>query len=204
MRYLYRFFIQVLPTIWFCFLSGLRYNKSWRIVGKVRILRKNRISCWLLKQNNGSLIIGDDFLCNNKVESNSIGLIQPCIFNINAPGSKLIIGNNVGISGSTICATTSVTIGDNVLIGSGCIITDTDAHPIDWEYRKNGKNEKTKRSPIVIGNDVFIGARSIILKGVTIGDRAVIGAGSVVSKDVPADCIVAGNPAVVVKQLRNN
>ena len=135
------------------------------------------------------------------MSSNEIGLIQPCIFNIATTGSKIVIGDNVGISGSTICASKSVTIGDRVLVGSGCIITDTDSHPIDWEDRKAHKNDKTKSSPVVIGDDVFIGARSIILKGVTIGNHSVVGAGSVVSKDVPPDCVVAGNPAIIVKYL---
>ena len=85
----------------------------------------------LLRQPNGTLTIGSHFKCNNRKKSNSIGLIQPCVFNISILGSLLTIGNNVGISGSSISATTSVTIGDNVLIGSGCLITDTDAHPIN-------------------------------------------------------------------------
>ena len=201
MRKLYRLFTKVIPTVWYCLLSGLKYKKGWHIRGTIIILKKNQITSWLVKQSNGELIIGEGFICNNTVKSNTIGLIQPCVFNINTPGSKIVIGNNVGISGSTICATKSVIIGDNVLIGSGCLITDTDAHPIDWQDRQLGRNETTKKCPIVIGNDVFIGSRSIILKGVTIGDRAVIGAGSVVSKDVPPDCIVAGNPAVIIKKI---
>jgi len=154
----------------------------------------------LLHTTNGKIVIGKNFKCNNKIKSNSIGLIQPCIFNIATPDSRIVIGDNVGISGSTICATKCVTIGNNVLIGSGCLITDTDAHPIDWRERQKGNSSKAIAS-VLIGNDVFIGARSIILKGVTIGDRAVIGAGSVVSKDVPADCVVAGNPARIIKKL---
>ena len=140
-------------------------------------------------------------MCNNTVTSNSLGLIQPCVFNISYPESKLIIGDNVGISGSSICASVGVTIGNNVLIGSGCLITDSDAHPLDWKDRRKDLFNKVSRAPIVIGNDVFIGARCIILKGVTIGDRAIIGACSVVTKDVPQDSIVAGNPATIIKRL---
>ena len=135
--------------------------------------------------------------------SNSVGLIQPCVFNISAPGSHIQIGNNVGVSGSTICAAQSITIGNNVLIGSGCLITDTDAHPIEWSERRKGSIKKVGVAPIVIGDDVFIGARSIVLKGVNIGERAVIGAGSVVVKDVPAGCIVAGNPARLIGSVHN-
>lgn len=189
----------VLPTVYYSFISGLKIDTTNIIVGRPRIIVGNRLVNWFLKQSHGELIIGDNFKCNNKVTSNSIGLIQPCVFNISSSGSRIIIGNNVGISGSTINATTTITIGDNVLIGSGCLITDTDSHPLHWEDRLEERNELTRRSPITIEEDVFIGARSIILKGVTIGKGAVVGAGSVVSKDIPPFAIVCGNPAKVVK-----
>lgn len=202
MKQLYRLFAITIPTWWNCMICGLPYQKSWRFRGRPRIIKKGWLSCLLQHQANGTIDIGTDFKCNNTIDSNSIGLIQPCIFNIFSPKSSIVIGNNVGISGSTICARERITIGDNVLIGSGCIITDGDAHPIGWEDRKEGRNEKINSAPISIGNDVFIGARSIILKGVTIGDRSVIGAGSVVTKNVPADCIFAGNPAKEIKKLK--
>jgi acetyltransferase-like isoleucine patch superfamily enzyme len=119
-------------------------------------------------------------------------------------GSKIIIGDNVGISGSTINATTTITIGDNVLIGSGCIITDTDSHPLGIEDRIRNDYSKTKSSPIVICNNVFIGARSIILKGVTIGEGAIIGAGSILSSNVPPFSIYAGNPAKFIKKVEKS
>lgn len=176
-------------------------KKGWRVIGRIRIIKKGKLACIIQKWENGKLEIGTGFKCNNKVTSNSVGLIQPCVLNIVFPKSELIIGDNVGISGSTICASKSVRIGDNVLIGSGCLITDTDAHPINWIDRREDRNELKAVSPVVIGNDVFIGARSIILKGVTIGDRAIIGAGSVVCHDVPSDCIVGGNPAKIIKRI---
>ncbi len=202
MKELYHFFTISIPTLWYCFLCGLPYHKSWQFRGRPKLIKKSWLSCLLQHQSNGTIIIGTGFRCNSKIESNSIGLIQPCVFNVFLPKSRIVIGNNVGISGSTICARDTVTIGDNVLIGSGCIITDSDAHPIDWKDRRERRNEKILSAPINIGNDVFIGARSIILKGVTIGDRSVIGAGSVVTKNVPADCIFAGNPAKEIKKLK--
>ena len=148
----------------------------------------------------GEIVIGDGFICSNRLTSNSVGIFQPCFFNIAASGSKITIGNNVGISGSTINAVTSVTIGDNTIIGSGCMISDTDSHPVIATERNMPDWPKyTKSKPINIGKNVFIGARSIIMKGVTIGDGAVVGAGSVVTKDIPANVIAAGNPAKIVK-----
>ena len=75
----------------------------------------------------------------------------------------------------------------------------TAGHPLDVEQRNWGLKYAY---PVTIGNNVWIGAGVNILPGVTIGDNAVIAAGSVVTKDVPSDCVVAGNPAVVKKRLK--
>ena len=200
---IYKILFKSIPTWIFCMRSGLKYDSSWEMNGRCFVGK----SSWILRKKHpeikkGQLIIGDYFSCNNKLTSNSVGIFQPCFFNISASGSKIIIGNHVGISGSTINATTSTTIGDNTIIGSGCLITDTDSHPILAAERNLPDWPKyTKSKPIIIGKNVFIGARSIVMKGVTIGNGAVVGAGSVVTKDVPANAIVAGNPARVVKTI---
>lgn len=201
MKKLFVFFYKTIPSIWYCWRSGLKYQRTWQFHGVAKIIRKKFFLRKYTGRGNGTIQIGSFFKCSNNVTSNSIGLIQPCVFNISTEGSRIVIGNNVGISGSTICATKLVEIGDNVLIGSGCLITDTDAHPLDWRDRREGKNEKKGISPVIIGNDVFIGARSIVLKGVKIGDRSIVGAGSVVTKEIPSDCIVAGNPAKIIKRM---
>ena len=198
---LYRLFFAVLPSMCNSIRSGIPFDSTHRIVGKIRLIKKGWLLRILTKTANGTLTIGNGFKCNNKVTSNSIGLIQPCVFNIATAGAEIVIGDNVGISGSTINATKSIKIGNNVLVGSGCLITDTDSHPINWQDRINNLNEKTESSPIVIEDNVFIGARSIILKGVTIGKNSVIGAGSVVTKSIPENCIAGGNPAKVIKYL---
>lgn len=199
---IYNLCFTVIPSLYYQMCSGVKLNSNNKFRGSIKIIKQSHFLQLLLGNKNGKLIIGNNFKCNNKIKSNSIGLIQPCVFNISTQGSKIQIGNNVGISGSSICATTSVTIGDNVLIGSGCLISDTDSHPIDWKDRLLDKNDTTAKSPITIKDNVFIGARSIILKGVTIGEGAVIGAGSVVSKDVPPHTVVCGNPAKIVKTLQ--
>ena len=202
LKNVYKYFYILIPSFFNALISGLTFNPTHRIVGKPYIIKKNWLLCKFTKQKNGNIVIGNNFTCNNKVTSNSIGLIHPCIFNINVPNSRISIGNNVGISGSTINATTSITIGDIVLIGSGCIITDTDSHPINYQDRNEGRNELTNKAPIVIKDNCFIGARCIILKGVTIGEGSVLGAGCVVSHDIPPYSVVCGNPAKIVKKLK--
>ena len=91
-----------------------------------------------------------------------------------------------------------------MLIGSGCLITDTDSHPLNWEDRLHNDDSKTKSKPIIIEDNVFIGARSIVLKGVTIGRGSVIGAGSVVIHSVPSNVVACGNPARVIKKLNTD
>ena len=116
------------------------------------------------------------------------------------PGATLTIGNNVGMSSTRLWIHESARIGNNVKIGGCVLITDTDAHPMDYMARRSS-NEGTKSAPVVIEDDVWVGAHCIILKGVTIGARSIIGAGSVVTKSIPADCVAAGNPCRVIKSL---
>lgn len=112
-----------------------------------------------------------------------------------AKNGELTIGENSGISNSTLVCLQHLHIGRNVLIGGGCLIADTDFHAIRPEDRVGGRHVPPVCKPVLIGNDVFIGARCIILKGVSIGDGAVVGAGSVVTKNIPKREIWAGNPA---------
>ena len=116
------------------------------------------------------------------------------------PGASLSIGNDVGMSSTRMWIHDSVTIGNHVKIGACVLITDTDAHPLDYMARRSS-NDGTKSAPIVIEDDVWVGAHTIILKGVSIGARSVIGAGSVVTRSIPADCVAAGNPCRVIKML---
>lgn len=139
--------------------------------------------------------LGDDVLVNSRFDSNPAGLPHPTIFAALESNSSIEIGDGTGISGASIVARSMVTIGKRVLIGAGACIWDTDFHPLDPDKRRQHPTQGAKCAPITIEDEVFIGARSLILKGVSIGRGAVIGAGSVVTKNVNAGDIVAGNPA---------
>ncbi|GAX62983.1 acetyltransferase [Candidatus Scalindua japonica] len=113
----------------------------------------------------------------------------------------LKVGNNTYIGyGVTISVAKEVIIGDNCMIAS-CIIMDSDDHPISPEKRLLGMPvDKVDVKPVRIGNNVWIGNGSMVLKGVTIGDNSIIAAHSVVTKDVMENCVYAGNPAVLKKK----
>lgn len=183
-------------TFFICLLYGIKYNSTWEFIGKPVIHRPYFIH----KTRKTAITLGDNLKLVSKFSQNSIGLIQPVFLNARSKNSKIIIGNRVGISGSTISAKKFISIGNDVLIGSGCLITDNDAHNIHYLSR-NHPLDKGSLKPVYIGDNVFIGTRSIILKGVIIGEGAVIGAGSVVVKNVPPFSIAAGNPAKVIRQL---
>jgi len=116
------------------------------------------------------------------------------------PTAKVIIGDNVGFNGINILARSqTVSIGHNTMIGGNCQIMDTDGHPL-WPPQSRWVYPGTEfDAPVSIGNHVFIGLNVIILKGVTIGDNAIVAAGSVVASNVPANSLVAGVPAKVIK-----
>jgi acetyltransferase-like isoleucine patch superfamily enzyme len=121
----------------------------------------------------------------------NLGLLSSSRFPLSIESARadaaIIIGNNVILNGCSIYVVKRVEIGDFSTIGGKTTIMDTDGHGID--------DAPTKVAPIKIGCHVWIGARAIILKGVTIGDNSIIGAGSVVTRDVERNTIVAGNPA---------
>lgn len=143
-------------------------------------------------------LIGNNFTMNNIVAANPIGRVQKCSFFVDRNAS-LEIGNNVAMSFTAISCSLKIIIKDNVMIGGGTCIYDTDFHPLSPEDRLADKNENTVNSPVVIESNVFIGANSTILKGVTIGKNSIIGACSVVTKNIPPNEIWAGNPAKFIK-----
>jgi acetyltransferase-like isoleucine patch superfamily enzyme len=141
------------------------------------------------------LVIGDNVNVASALRATPLGCFQPSVLRTLAPGARLALGKNVGLSSTVICAGLQIEIGAGTLIGAGAMIIDNDFH----EYTPQGWRDESRSNAraIKIGREVFIGARAIVLKGVTIGDRAIVGAGAVVTKDVPADHVATGNPASV-------
>lgn len=173
------------------FLNGIRV-KSFICYGIPYVNISLKATC----------IIGDGFKMHNGTKYSDSGVNGKCRIDVRDTAT-LIIGKNVGISDVTITCHEYIKIGDNVLIGVGAQIKDTDNHSLNPNHRLNAeldwKNKNTL--PIIISENVFIGANAYILKGVKIGKNSIIGAGSVVTKDVPENQIWAGNPAKLIKLI---
>jgi len=149
----------------------------------------------------GSMSIGPFFSMNNGIEGNPIGCYDRCTFFVDR-GATLTIGQRVGISQSALVAVADITVEDDVKIGGGVRIYTSDFHSLDPDIRRTAADMKNRKSAsVVIKENAFIGARSIILKGVTIGKNSIVGAGSVVTKSIPDNQIWAGNPAVFIKNV---
>ena len=158
----------------------------------------------------GKIVIGDDFHFTSGDSINPICRNLRGCLHTDLPESEIMIGNHVGMSSPCIWIRQRLTVGNNVKIGGNCMILDTDVHQLDYLARRGVRvSDKVddittvQSAPITIEDDVWIGANCQILKGVTIGARSIIGAGSVVTKSIPADCIAAGNPCRVIRTLKN-
>lgn len=157
--------------------------------------------CFFKLRRAGSIRIGNNVTFVADTRSNRVGLTGPVVLETWGDG-EIEIGDFSGGSSVVISSRSKVTIGRHVLIGGNVRIFDNDFHTLDPMMRRNPDEDRShiKSRPVTIGDDALIGANVIILKGVQVGARAVIGAGSVVSCSVPADEIWAGNPAEFIKK----
>lgn len=143
--------------------------------------------------------LGNDVTINSSFFSNFIGLYQRTILVARDRGS-ISIGNHVGMSGVTIYARKEIIVEDDVTIGANTKIFDNDFHSLNPEERRNDVFDNLVSKPVKIGKNAFIGCNCIILKGTEIGENCVVGAGSVVHGKFENDCIIAGNPARVIRK----
>jgi acetyltransferase-like isoleucine patch superfamily enzyme len=187
---LIRFVESFINCIMFHYFGVCMYGKPRHIRGviTIRSCRKNSIQ------------IGDDFEINSGKRYNLVGGDTRLILRTLDNG-KIIIGNHVGISNATLVSANNITIEDDVMIGGGCRIWDTDFHSLNYTNRIQSYDVDPHSEPITIKHGAFIGGGSIILKGVTIGEKSIVGAGSVVAKNIPDGEIWAGNPARYIKKI---
>ncbi|MCX6960779.1 MAG: glycosyltransferase, partial [Verrucomicrobia bacterium] len=181
-----------LLSLWF---QGGRYGKGFHTTGK----------CSFKLRREGSILLGEGVSLLAGWRSNRAGLTNPVL--LETLGEGIIrIGDNSGGSAVVISSRSSVTIGKHVCLGANVRIYDHDFHPLDAQMRRLSRNEQAalvRSEPITIGDDVFVGANTLILKGVTIGDRSIVAAGTVVSRgQYPEDCIIAGNQASLIKKRK--
>jgi len=201
-------------------ILNIVYKVCRRLCGTIQTKINNVVTLLLFKCNNvyvhsfssngipyimvargGKFVIGNNFAMNNGIKGNPIGSYRRCTFFVDR-NAELIIGDNVGMSQAALICHKSIKIGNDVKIGGGVSVYDTDFHSLDPKIRKSKEDIKNRiERPVVIKDNAFIGAHSIILKGVTIGENSIIGAGSVVTKSVPDNQIWAGNPAKFIRNI---
>jgi acetyltransferase-like isoleucine patch superfamily enzyme len=146
--------------------------------------------------------IGDRVALVSRPEDTALGVGRPVILRTLAAGAVIEIGSDAGLSGTAICAAFAVKIGARVLVGADVVIADTDFHEIETVNRRHAPMPRPgEDDAVVVGDDVFIGTRAIILKGSRIGRGTVIGAGSVVTGSLPAGVVAAGNPCRPLRPL---
>lgn len=190
---LHEYFYKYWNRLYF-YLIGIKYGKNLIVNNKVYI------------RGTGEVRIGNDFRFTSSSGINPICRNIRGEFYLGKNTAKIIIGDNVGISSSCLWANECIIIGNNVLVGGDSLIIDTDAHSHNYVERRkgsaplNGEYKIVPTAPIVIEDDVWIGARCQILKGVHIGARSIIAAGSVITKDIPSDCVAGGSPCKVIRK----
>lgn len=141
---------------------------------------------------NSTIEIGNNCAFVSTSVVNYRGISHKCILNTGREGAKIIIGDCCGFSGVSIVADKLVLIGNNVTVGADTIIGDRDDHT--ELYPSDPK-------PVIIEDNVWIGMHCVILKGVHIGENSIVGAGSIVTKDIPSNCVAAGVPCRIIKKI---
>lgn len=178
-------------------IGNLKYSFYQVIFNHVTYGRNIEVNGIFYLNLKGDVKIGDNIKFNNHTVFNFAGIKRPTSISVSKDAS-LIIGDNCGFSGTAIYCSEQIIIGRNCLFGVNTSIWDTDFHDINRRFPDDVNNTKTK--PIIIQDNVFIGANTIVLKGVNIGEGAVIGANSVVTHNIEAFTINAGNPCKRIKK----
>ena len=174
-------------TYFICFLKNVKIGKSNQFYG-TPLFERMPLS---------NIIVGNNCRIRSDITTN-LSISKKSIFRTFNKGALIEIKDNTGINGSVITCAEKIVIGRNVLMGYNCYISDTDNHVIDPALRHTGKAET---APIDIGDNVWLGANVVVLKGVSIGENSVIGANSLVLSSIPSNVVAIGNPCRVIKKI---
>lgn len=171
-----------------CYLSawmwGVSLNKKVKFLG---VAEFKKYPC-------SRIFISSGTTFRSNLRANFFGLNHACCISTHSKAAEIVIGENCGFSGTSISAYQSVKIGEHVLCGANTVVTDFDWHPV---------RSKTlmASAPVVLEDNVWLGANCVVLKGVCIGENTIVGANSVVTRSLPANVLAAGNPAQVIRSL---
>lgn len=199
--------LNIIKTIYYRFRFDLSRNVSFHIYPKSILKIAKTAKLQLLKgeflinaswvKGRGRRNISELILCDNAelIINGNFALYQGASIYVGENAKLIIEGNSFLNTNTVLNCFQSIIIGEGTMVSDDVRIQDSDNHII---IENDIEKESTK--PIVIGKRVWIGKNAVILKGVTIGDGAIIAAGSIVVKDVPSGCLVAGNPAQIIKK----
>lgn len=163
-----------------CWFWGVKIGKECNFVGSILIY----------KEPGSTIKIGENCRFSSSSYTNFRGLNHKCILQTGQRNASIIIGDNCGFSGTSIVCNSSVLIGNNCVFGANVNIGDRDGHRDRYA---------TKDKMVCIGQNTWLGMNVTVLKGVSIGMNCVIGANSLVTKDIPDNVVAAGNPAKILK-----
>ncbi len=184
---------SILHIIKYSIITWIEYIYLKLIKVKIRGGGKFYGWCSFFRRNGSVIKIGKNAKFNYSNWSNHIGLNHRCIISTMSSDAELVIGDNLGMSSSTITCFKKIEIGNKVRIGANCVIADGDFHLDDPRIGEP--------KPIKIEDNVWLGYGVIVMKGVTIGENSIIGMNSIVTKDIPANSIATGSPTRVVKTI---
>jgi acetyltransferase-like isoleucine patch superfamily enzyme len=176
--------------------ASLRLHPAVRRLGRIQVTGR---VVWMLHPD-AVIELSDGVRINSALAAAGFGGVRPSVVSVGA-GARLSVGANSGFTASSIICTREIVIESDVKIGGGCHIFDSDFHSLKYEERRLRPDPGVQQAPVRIRAGAFIGGNSMVLKGVTVGERSVVCAGSVLFCDVPPDQIWAGNPARFIRKL---
>ncbi len=169
-------------------LNGVKFGHGVKVYGFPRI------------ENRGKITLGNNMRLNSARCTYNSGNMEGGVLLRTSRSGSITVGDEVYLNGTSIISEENVTLGNRIMIGANTVIMDTNTHNVPYKDRLK-RWDKILRKPVVIEDDVWIGANCFIMKGVRIGRGSIIGAGSVVVGSVDESSIYAGNPAVFVKKI---